>query len=138
MPNPPIKDNEAIISLGGNWGPTELYFTNALKAISQFATIIKQTPITQTAPVGYNNQPAFFNQLIQISTDLPPHNLLHKLQTVEQSLLRKRLIKMGPRPIDLDIIYYGNQKINTKELTLPHPATNNRQYLIDLLQTLFK
>lgn len=132
--HPQLATNEAIISLGSNWGDSHSYLLRALREISSFSKILEQTDIIITTPYEYLQQPFFLNQLIKIQTDLTPQQLLHKLQTIEKICNRQRNIKNGPRTLDLDIIYFANIVSNNKNLTLPHPGIKDRKYLQTLLK----
>lgn len=129
-----ITSEEAIISVGSNWG--NLY-NNCSKALQELTKICKTTETSQvliTDPKIYLNQPYFLNLLVKIDcTNLNAHQLLAELKLIEQKLNRKDIIKKGPRTIDLDIIAFKNQEISDPILTVPHPAIYDRDYLQTLI-----
>ena len=75
-------------------------------------------------------QPAFYNQALYIKTALTPQDLLAKLLEIEVSMGRKRLIPLGPRTIDLDIIYYNNTILEEPGLIIPHPRLAERNFVL--------
>jgi 2-amino-4-hydroxy-6-hydroxymethyldihydropteridine diphosphokinase len=128
------KKNIVFLSLGTNLGKKEENLKNAKKHIATFATIIKQSSICKTEPFGIITQPLFLNQVIQIETDLKPQQLLKKLQQIEAKMGRVRTIKNGPRVMDIDILFYNNEVINTSELEVPHPRLDSREALMQLVR----
>lgn len=122
--------NNIYLGLGSNLGDKLAHLHQAIDIISHSCQILQQSPWYQTAPVGYLNQDWFINGALEINTDLPPLDLLHFLQSIETKLKRVRTLKNGPRTIDLDLLFYGNQVINTRELTLPHPRLTERLFVL--------
>jgi len=102
-------------------------------------TVKKISPMYDTEPVGGPPQPRYLNGVIEIETTLQPRELLKVLQDIETQLGRQRLIKNGPRTIDLDILTYGNEYIDEEDLKIPHPKMYEREFvqrpLRDLLGT---
>ena len=96
--------------------------------------IVKHSSLYSTSPWGKTDQADFINQVIEIETELSPLELLHALQNIEIKLGRLRNEKWGPRMIDLDILLYGQDKINLKELTVPHPYMHERLFVLIPLQ----
>lgn len=92
--------------------------------------ILAQSPVYETAPWGYTNQPDFLNQVIKAKTDLSPEQLLATLKSVEATLGRVPTFRYGPRPIDLDILLYDDLVIETPQLTLPHPRLTERAFVL--------
>lgn len=93
-------------------------------------TDLKTSHIYETEPVGYDDQQNFYNICISFDTDMRANELLDLSQSIEHELLRVRLIKNGPRTIDLDILLYGDEKIDTKRLTVPHPRMYERAFVL--------
>ena len=91
---------------------------------------MKATSLYVTEPVGYADQDDFYNICISFETDLEPMELLDLSQSIEQELKRVRLIKNGPRTIDLDILLYGDLKINNKRLIVPHERMFERAFVL--------
>ncbi len=84
----------------------------------------------QTAAWGLADQPDFYNQVIELETALEPATLMQSLLAIETQLGRIRTIKMGPRTIDIDILLFGSQVINTNLLTVPHPFLPVRRFAL--------
>lgn len=121
-----------FLALGTNIEPRLTYLQKALDEIdvNEYMTIIKQSSIYETAPVGYTEQPDFLNMVIQIETKLAPLDLLDACQKVELGLGRKREIRFGPRTIDLDILIYNHENRETERLILPHPRMHERAFVL--------
>jgi 2-amino-4-hydroxy-6-hydroxymethyldihydropteridine diphosphokinase len=93
--------------------------------------ILKSSRIIETEPVGGPiGQGRFLNAVLKIKTALTPQTLLKKLKNVEKELGRRRAVRFGPRPIDLDILLYGNEIIKNKRLEIPHPRMFARDFVI--------
>ena len=97
---------------------------------SKFVMLIESAPILKNPPFGYVEQKDFYNSLLLIETNLTPRALLRYILRVEKLFGRKRLFKDGPRTLDIDMIFYENVKMMTKELTLPHPEWMNRSSVL--------
>lgn len=97
---------------------------------------IKEIQLTEVSsfyssePVGIENQNWFVNAVIEIKTTLAASNLLHVLQDVENKMGRKKEIKGGPRIIDLDLLFYGQNVIDEADLTVPHPEIHKRHFVL--------
>lgn len=130
--------NTAYISLGSNIGDTHLNLAKAIAYIKDlhFVKGIKTSSIFLTEPMGLKDQPWFANQVAKITLmGITPISFLKELLKIEQLLGRKREIRWGPRTIDLDLLLFDKQIINTEELTLPHPRLIQRAFvLIPLLE----
>lgn len=115
----------------------EVNLYEAMVALTKLESIeiVNYSSIYETDPVGFEEQEPFLNMVIQINTILPPAQLLHALLTVEQELGRKRIIRWGPRNIDLDILLYNQENIETETLIVPHPRMHERAFvLVPLLE----
>jgi len=123
---------EAYIALGSNMGNRLENIQNAIKAISmiQNTRVVEYSKIYETDPVGYVEQDKFLNMVIKIKTCLNPWVLLENLQKIEIMLKRERLIRWGPRTIDLDILTYDNLVLNHPKLTIPHPEMLKRAFVL--------
>jgi len=126
---------QAYIGLGTNLGDRYKNLESARKKLNSYyeINIVKAGSIKKTEPVDYTDQPDFLNQMIQIETDLKPELLLHKLKKIEKEMGRQNKIPKGPRIIDLDIIFYDNLILKTKNLTIPHSEFKNRAFIIESL-----
>jgi len=123
--------NSVFISIGSNLGDKIGNCKTAIEEIAAFAKIVKVSSYYETEPVGKEDQPNFINCAAEICTDLSPHDLLTKLNKVEDKLGRVRLEKWGPRTIDLDIIFYSDQIINDSNLEIPHPRAHLRGFVLE-------
>lgn len=123
---------EVYLGLGSNIGDREKYIADALILLHNYADIrlITGSSLYETEPVGFKEQDCFLNIVIKIRTHMPPHNLLNRLKDIENTLGKHIKKKWGPRTIDIDILYYGNEIIQDEELTIPHPLINNRKFVL--------
>ncbi|MGM8366114.1 2-amino-4-hydroxy-6-hydroxymethyldihydropteridine diphosphokinase [Virgibacillus sp. W0181] len=124
--------NEAFIALGTNIEPREQHLNSAIATLSNNCSLaIKmKSSIYETAPVGFLDQADFLNMVIHVSTALSAEDLLDACQAVENELGRKRTIRNGPRTIDLDIVLFNQETIQTNRLTVPHPRMNERAFVL--------
>jgi len=123
---------KAYIGLGSNLGEPLDNLRQALKLLrdSGQVRITKVSSVYLTEPVGYEDQAWFHNAVAEIGTALPPEELLKLLQDTEVRLGRVRLIRWGPRTVDLDILCYGDEKISTENLQAPHPRMTERAFVL--------
>lgn len=122
----------AYLSIGSNMGDREDNLRKAIK-ILQDNDDIKVTGcanIYETEPVGYDDQPYFLNTCLELKTTLDPYSLLKVCQKIESDLHRVRLIKNGPRTIDLDILLYDDLISDDPILTIPHPRMYERAFVL--------
>ena len=121
----------AYLLLGSNLGDRETNLGLARSLIGNSVGIILQSSkIYESAAWGKEDQPDFLNQVIKIQTTLNPHALLEKLIWAETSLGRLREIKWGERIIDIDILFYENEIVEDKALTIPHPGIPKRRFTL--------
>jgi 2-amino-4-hydroxy-6-hydroxymethyldihydropteridine diphosphokinase len=92
--------------------------------------IIKKSSIYRTPPWGKEDQPGFLNQALQVGSNRPPAELLRVLKQIEKKLGRKRGSKWGPRLIDIDILFYDERIVKSRNLTIPHPYFEQRAFAI--------
>jgi 2-amino-4-hydroxy-6-hydroxymethyldihydropteridine diphosphokinase len=125
----------AAVALGGNRGPVARTFTQALSQLRQAETaIVAHAGVYDTTPVGAaTDGQRYLNSAVLVETRLAPQELLNELQRIEQQLGRVREVPWGPRPIDLDVIWYGDLVCETPRLTLPHPACWYRRFVLEPL-----
>jgi 2-amino-4-hydroxy-6-hydroxymethyldihydropteridine diphosphokinase len=123
--------NKAYLLIGGNLGDRLAYLNNAKTMIAaQCGDILHQSSLYETAAWGYTEQPAFINQALLLQTILSADQLLAKLLAIETALGRERAIPMGPRTIDIDIIYFNDEIIKTDHLCIPHPSMQERKFVL--------
>src|SRR4051812_36322635 len=102
--------SDVYLLTGGNMGDRSLNLQQARELIEKnIGTILKKSQVYETAAWGITNQNRFLNEVILVSTTLPAEELLRSLLTIEQQLGRKRFEKMGPRTIDIDILFYNHE-----------------------------
>lgn len=124
----------AYIAIGANIGDRKYYINKALEMIEEnVGKIEKKSKIIETKPYGFVSQDDFLNCVIKVSTDIEPRKLLKKLNIIEECLGRERIIRWGPRTIDLDIILYDDVIIDEDDLHIPHIDFLNRDFVIDPL-----
>ena len=126
------------IGIGSNIGDRQGYIDRAIKALKavRHVEVKRVSTIYETDPVGGVPQGKFLNGVIEIETALDPHGLLKALNEIERALGRKRKEKNGPRTIDLDILYYGDEVVEDEDLTIPHPWICQREFVLRGLREL--
>ena len=120
----------AYLGLGSNLGDRKKNLAQALDLLSQNLAIKKLSSVYETEPVGYEEQPLFLNAVCLVSMGLSPENLLRLVKKIEAKLGRMPGPPNAPRPIDIDILFYDNQVLNDKELTIPHPRLVERAFVL--------
>lgn len=123
--------NNAYLLIGGNLGDRLANLNNAKIEIElHCGKIISSSAIYETAAWGFTEQPPFFNQALQVETALSATELMQQLLSIELSLGRERLLPLGPRSIDLDIIYFNNEIIHNDIVSIPHPRMEQRNFVL--------
>jgi 2-amino-4-hydroxy-6-hydroxymethyldihydropteridine diphosphokinase len=124
-----VKDI-AYVALGSNLGAREVFLADARAAIKALprTTVLAETEVEQTAPIGPVAQDPFLNQMIAVETELSPSELLRALQGIERKAGRIRGTRWGPRTLDLDIVLFEKQRASEANLTVPHPELPNRDF----------
>ena len=122
----------AAIALGTNLGNRPANLRLALNHLATLGTLTASSNFHDTAPVGYLDQPHVLHAAALIETDLSPQDLLQSLLTIEKEMGRDRTTAppKGPRLIDLDLLLYGSEVLQTEALTLPHPAMQDRAFVL--------
>lgn len=123
---------QAWLSIGTNIEPRREHLKQAIEKLESYNSInlVNKSAIYETAPVGYLDQAHFLNMVLQVETSLAAIELLDVCQAIENYLGRKRIIRFGPRTIDLDILLYDNQNIATERLIVPHPRMHERAFVL--------
>jgi 2-amino-4-hydroxy-6-hydroxymethyldihydropteridine diphosphokinase len=123
------------LALGSNLGDRDAYLAAARAALAATGiTLIRQSRVAETDPVGITDQPRFLNQVLEADTALEPRALLTTVKAIEQRLGRQPRPRWGPREIDIDILRYDNRTVDEPGLRIPHPELPNRPFLVDLLR----
>ena len=133
-----ISDVEktAYIALGSNMGDRELNLLRAVAEVGKLpvSRVTGLSPFYETSPVGFTDQSSFFNAVLRLFTALSPKELLYHLQQIESVIFsRIRSVPNGPRIIDLDILLYGDEVIDTPDLIVPHPKMTERRFVLEPL-----
>ncbi|RSK25512.1 2-amino-4-hydroxy-6-hydroxymethyldihydropteridine diphosphokinase [Bacillus sp. HMF5848] len=129
-------NNVAYIALGSNLGDRFSFLKMAINLIGAHPSIdvIRTSSVYETDPVGLEEQDAFLNMVIKVKTKLNAFDLLAFIQKVEEENGRERIVKWGPRTLDLDILLYNNENMESEHLTIPHPRMHERAFVLTPLQ----
>mgnify|MGYP004470554093 CR=1 FL=1 len=122
----------AYIAFGSNMGDKKKYLDNAIQGLKEMKEIVveKVSDYLVTEPYGVVDQDEFLNGVLRIRTYLPVDELLDRLHDLEKAADRKRIIHWGPRTLDLDILFYDNEIIDTEDLHVPHIDMENRDFVL--------
>ena len=118
------------LGLGSNMGDRQDNLDRALDFLSQRLRIDRVSSVYDTEPVGNVEQPHFLNLVCQVNTRLAPRELLTLAKSIESKLGRTSGKSNASRPIDIDILFYGDQVIETPELVIPHPKLTGRAFVL--------
>jgi len=122
------------LSLGSNLGDRAKNLRDAIAALGNAGvSVVRVSSIYETEPVDYLDQPWFLNCVVEAETELAALDLLYTLRGIEAQMGSKKLIAKGPRLIDIDILLYGNEIIDTPELQIPHPGMHLRRFVLEPL-----
>lgn len=124
--------NKAYLGLGTNMGDRETYLSSAVKLLDNYEniTVTNKSKIYETKAWGYTDQADFLNMCIEIKTSLNEYELLKVCQEVELKLNRERIIRWGPRTIDVDILFFNDVILNNEDLYIPHPRISERAFVL--------
>jgi len=122
----------AFVGIGSNLGNPVEACCEALGRVDRIPGIrlLRCSSLYRTSPLGPQDQPAFINAVAEIRTSLPPTRLLHALKGIEHSMGRSETEKWGPRVIDLDILFYGQEVLQEEGLVIPHPELHRRAFVL--------
>jgi 2-amino-4-hydroxy-6-hydroxymethyldihydropteridine diphosphokinase len=118
------------LALGSNIGDRKAALKAAIQGLAPYANVIKQSPIYETAAAYVTDQPPFLNMVVLAETKLEPLPLLQALKRLETELGRAPTFRYGPRLLDIDIVFYGDEILTLPELTLPHPRLAEREFVL--------
>lgn len=119
------------LALGSNIGDREANLREAIRRLPESGVhVSKLSSIYETEPVDYLDQPWFLNAALEAQTDLPAVQLLATLRNIESQMGSNKPFAKGPRLIDLDILLYANETIDTRELQVPHPRMLQRNFVL--------
>ena len=128
----PKGEGFALLGIGGNIGDTIKIFEKLIIKLNRYPDIkvVATSIILKNPPFGYEKQDDFYNSLILIKTSLTPKQLLKRVLKIEDDFGRKRSFKNAPRTLDIDIIFFNQKIIQTKDLRLPHPFWRERDSVL--------
>jgi 2-amino-4-hydroxy-6-hydroxymethyldihydropteridine diphosphokinase len=121
----------AFLALGSNLGERIFFLKKACEYLEKSGINIKKmSSVYESLPEGFTEEPLFLNMVIEVETELSPFELLKETQEIERILGRIEKGRRGPRTIDIDIIFYDDVKINSRELKIPHPRAFERDFVL--------
>ena len=128
----------AYVALGSNLGDRARYLYDGVRLlVDATGARARLSPLYETDPVDYLDQPRFLNGVVELEGALPsPHELLDACLAIEARLGRERAIARGPRTLDLDLLLYGDARVRDARLTLPHPRMHLRRFVLEPLADL--
>lgn len=121
---------KVFLALGSNVGDCKANIAEAVEKLSEKVSNIKVAPLFISKAVGYTDQPDFHNTALVGETDLKPEELLDFVKSIEQEVGRVYRFRWGPREIDIDIIFYGDQVYKSERLEIPHPRMHERDFVL--------
>ena len=126
-----LNHERVFLSLGSNLGDREANFRVAIATLPRAGVQVKRvSSIYETEPVDLLEQPWFLNCVVEGQTGVPAVALLRELRQIERRMGSKKLVARGPRMMDIDILMYGEQMIDTPELQVPHPRMHLRRFVL--------
>lgn len=123
---------KVLLALGSNLGNRIQNINTSLKLLKSVGNVIDTGLLYETKPAYNENQGGFLNSAVMIETSLEPDSLLQKCKEIERTLGRtyNPNVPKGPRVIDIDIVFYDNVNYQTENLTIPHPAVQERDFVL--------
>ena len=118
------------LSLGSNLGQRDANLRDAITRLAVVGDVTAVSSIYETEPVEFTQQPWFLNIAVALETELMPKQLLSAILKIEREMGRRRLQPKGPRLIDIDILLFGNSTVDDKDLVIPHPAMQERKFVL--------
>lgn len=125
--------NLVYLSLGSNMGDREKNLRDAIVRLERTARVIAVSSFYETEPVDFTEQAWFLNCALALETAQTAEKLMRRILQMESAMGRQRLQKKGPRIIDIDILLFSGQIIDSPELTVPHPAMPQRRFVLEPL-----
>jgi len=128
------------IGIGSNIGDRQKFIDSSIAELKKVRglRVTRLSSIYETLPVSDIPQEKYLNGVIEIETSIRPKALLKELNRIEEIFGRKRTIRNAPRTIDLDILYYGDERIDEKDIVIPHPKISEREFVLKGLRELGK
>jgi len=122
--------NLVYLSLGSNVGDRDTQLRDAQARLGALGRVAAVSSVYETEPVEFTEQAWFLNCVLALETILTPQQLMSAILRIEQEMGRRRTQNKGPRSIDIDILLFGNEIIELKDLTIPHPAMHQRRFVL--------
>ncbi len=124
--------HDVIIALGSNMGDREGYLNGAVEKLNAVrgCRVKKVSDFIETPPYGVTDQEDFLNGCLEMETLMYPHELLDELHRIEKEAGRERIIRWGPRTLDLDIIFYDDMILQDDDLCIPHVEMHKREFVL--------
>ena len=120
-----------LLSLGSNLGDRDSNLRTALEQLEEAGiSVTRRSSLYETEPVDLQEQPNFVNLVCEVKTQLSPDQLLETCLAVEEKMGRKRRQRWGPRKIDIDLLFYGQEIIDQPQLQIPHPRLRQRRFVL--------
>jgi 2-amino-4-hydroxy-6-hydroxymethyldihydropteridine diphosphokinase len=126
----PAKTEKIALALGANVGDRMAALRAAVEGLAPYIDIAARSPVYETAPAYVSDQPPFLNAALIGETKLEPLVLLRAVKDLENDLGRQPTFHYGPRAIDIDIIFYGQEIVSVPELAIPHPRMVEREFVL--------
>merc|ERR1711965_183530 len=125
------KQRLAFVALGSNVGNRQQQLCAAWRSIQDtLGRVVATSPLYETAAAYVEDQPSFLNAVVAVETALPPLEALSLLKEAERDLGRQVRYRNGPREVDLDLLYLGDERVEADALTLPHPRIHERDFVL--------
>lgn len=123
--------NDVYLLIGGNMGDRLFFLNESSKKIGHLCgEITRKSAVYETEAWGKTDQASFLNQVLKISTNLTPQEVLNRVLDIEQSFGRVRIEKNGARTIDIDLLYFNDEILSEPMLTIPHPRISDRKFVL--------
>jgi 2-amino-4-hydroxy-6-hydroxymethyldihydropteridine diphosphokinase len=123
--------NLVYLSLGSNVGDRKAQLQDARARLAAVGRVVAESSFYETEPVEFPQQPWFLNCALALETSKTPPQLMAAILGIEEEMGRRRVQKKGPRSVDIDILLFGDTIINSPELTIPHPAMQQRRFVLE-------
>jgi len=121
------------LSFGSNVGDREAQLRDAVARLGAAGRVVALSSVYETEPVELTGQPWFLNCAVALETEKSPKELMTAILDIEQEMGRRRVLRKGPRSIDIDILLFGGTIMDSTELTIPHPAMHHRRFVLEPL-----
>eukprot|EP00397_Hematodinium_sp_SG-2012_P047739 GEMP01054419.1.p1 GENE.GEMP01054419.1~~GEMP01054419.1.p1 ORF type:complete len:473 (+),score=111.63 GEMP01054419.1:23-1420(+) len=130
----PPHQHSVILGLGSNLGNRVAYIEDAIRQLRDIGHVRRVSSMYETAPIDMTDQPHFLNACVEFGTALGPQEVLVAVKGIESRMGRQTIVEKGPRNIDIDIVLYGDQVVESPSLTIPHIGMMERPFVLAPLQ----